>query len=229
MLVEKKILRNSASITPLLTINWGLSPLLNIFIKLESHNLTGSIKDRAAFYIIPYLKDNGIINEHTEIIESSSGNFAISLSCACNYYNLRFTCVIDPKILPINEKLLKLHKNTKIVKVNKCDEYGGYLKARLREIDKILSQNDNCYWVNQYENPLIVDAYKNTLGEEIVESFEQIDYVFISVSSCGTIAGLSQRIKEKFNNAKVIAVDVEGSAISQDNQTNRILSGIEPL
>jgi len=226
MLVEKKILRNSASITPLLTINWGLSPLLNIFIKLESHNLTGSIKDRAAFYIIPYLKDNGIINEHTEIIESSSGNFAISLSCACNYYNLRFTCVIDPKILPINEKLLKLHKNTKIVKVNKCDEYGGYLKARLREIDKILSQNDNCYWVNQYENPLIVDAYKNTLGEEIVESFEQIDYVFISVSSCGTIAGLSQRIKEKFNNAKVIAVDVEGSAISQDNQTNRILSGI---
>lgn len=226
LLSEKKVLRSFLTATPLLTVNLGLPSFINVYVKLESYNLTGSIKDRAAFYIIPYLKNNGIINDETEIMESSSGNFAISLSCACNYYNVKFTCVIDPKILPVNEKLLKLHKNTRVIKVNECDQYGGYLQSRLKTIKDIASQNKNSYWVNQYGSPLIVEAYRNTLGEEIISNFENIDYLFMGVSSCGTIAGVSQRIKEQFPNAKVIAVDVEGSAISSYIQQNRFLSGI---
>jgi|RhiMetdeSRZDD1v2_1073273.scaffolds.fasta_scaffold26771_4 N-(2-amino-2-carboxyethyl)-L-glutamate synthase len=226
MLAEKKLLHNYVPVTPVSGIDLGLSPRLNIIAKWESYNLTGSVKDRAAFYIIPYLKNTGIINEHTEVIESSSGNFGISLSCASNYYNVKFTCVIDPKILSLNEKLLRLYKNTRLVKVKACDEYGGYLKARLKTIEDIMADNGNCYWINQYGSPLVVEAYRNTLGEEIAGAFANIDYIFIGVSSCGTIAGVSQKIKEKFRNAKVIAVDVTGSAINQGVQANRYLTGI---
>lgn len=212
--------------TPVIKVQWVASPLLNVFLKLESHNLTGSVKDRAAFYIIPYLIENGVINKDTEIIESSSGNFAISLSYACNYYQMKFTCVIDPKILPINEKLLRLHKTTNIIKVKKPDESGGYLSSRLDVIKRLLVEKDNRYWINQYANPLVVQAYNKTLGEEIASNFDNLDYLFISVSSCGTIAGVSQRLKEKFKDVKVIAVDVEGSFSNIYPLKGRFLSGI---
>ena len=66
-----------------------------ILLKLEGHNLFGSIKDRAAAYLLEKEIKNGNIKSTTEIVESSSGNFAVALAGMCKIYQLKFTCVIE--------------------------------------------------------------------------------------------------------------------------------------
>lgn len=211
--------------TPIVKLFYPDLSNINIYSKLEFSNPTGSVKDRAASYILDKLLNEKKINYDTEIIESSSGNFAISLSSYCKYKNLKFTCVIDPVINPINETIIK-NLGANIIKVQERDKCGGYLQTRLKVINEILKEKDNIYWVNQYASPYNVEAYYKTLGEEICNEVENIDYVFLGVSSGGTITGVSKKVKERFPDAKVIAVDIIGSVIFGGEAKTRYIPGI---
>lgn len=198
---------------------------LKLYAKLEYNNFSGSIKDRAAYNVILEGIKDGQINKDTSIIESSSGNFGISLAMICKHLGLKFTVVIDPNINHDYERLLRL-LNCEIVKVDALDRTGGYLLNRIAKVNEICLNNPNMFWTNQYENPNNYKAYYNGLAEEIVENFKILDYLFVAVSSGGTIAGLSLRLKEIFPKLKVIAVDIEGSIIFGGVPQKRRISGI---
>ena len=200
-------------------------PHINLVIKLELYNPTGSVKDRAANYIIKKLLANKEIDEGTTLIESSSGNFGIALSAYCQKNGLKFIVVVDPCILAINEFLIKSF-DAKVIKINVPDCNGGYLLNRIKKVKELVNEIDNSYWVNQYGNPYNAEAYYKTLGNEICRSLDNIDYVFMGVSSGGTITGVSNRVKEKFPHAKVIAVDIVGSVIFGHPPQKRCIPGI---
>lgn len=196
----------------------------DFFCKDESQNPTGSIKDRAAQYILQRALEKNIINNDTTIVESSSGNFGVSLSAYCKYYNLNFTCVVDPHISPINEMLIR-KSNAHIVKVDTLDVNGGYLLSRLEVVHKILHETQNSYWTNQYNNPYITQAYE-VIFEELLQYLPKCDYIFVGVSSGGTITGISNYIIRNCLNTKVIAVDIEGSVIFGKKPKPRFIPGI---
>jgi cysteine synthase A len=198
---------------------------INVFAKLEAYNPTGSVKDRAAFYILKKCLDNGIIDDRTTILESTSGNFGVALSAYCKYLGIDFIAVVDPHITPMNEMLI-LSSGARVIKVTKPDKYGGYLLTRIEKIKELKDEIKNSYWVNQYENPLNAEAYYNTLGKEICFQMDEIDYAFLGVSSGGTITGVSRKIKENFAGSKIIAVDVEGSVIFGHPPQKRYIPGI---
>lgn len=200
---------------------------LNVFAKLEFYNPTGSVKDRAACYIINRLLREGTINKETTLIESSSGNFGVALSAYAKHNGLKFICVIDKTTLPVNEMLIRL-QGAEVIRITEADAHGGYLLNRIKKIKEILNKTDNIYWVNQYANPLNARAYYNSLGNEIcLEAPRQkIDYLFMGISSGGTITGVSQKVKEHYPNAKVIAVDVDGSIIFGGKSRKRFIPGI---
>ena len=211
--------------TPVITLSDSMFQGLNVYIKLEFNNPTGSVKDRAANFILNKLISNGEIDKDTIIIESSSGNFGIALASYCKMLGLKFFCVIDPNITETNEMLIrKLSSET--FKVEHHDKYGGYLIERIKKVKQLQEQYENTYWVNQYGNPYNAEAYYRTLGCEICSEIKSIDYIFVGVSSCGTITGLSQRIKEEYPNAKVIAVDIFGSVIFGGTSKKRYITGI---
>jgi cysteine synthase len=90
-----------------------------------------------------------------------------------------------------------------------------------------MRKHANSYWVNQYANPLNAMAYREFLGSEMVEAFPgELDYVFLGVSSGGTLTGVSQKIKEKSPHTKVIAVDIYGSVIFGGAPAKRYIPGI---
>ena len=213
--------------TPLIALRNHEDANLNIFAKLEFYNPTGSVKDRAASYIINSLLNRGIINSDTTIIESSSGNFGISLSAYTKQKGLKFICVIDDTTLPVNEMMIRL-QGAEVIKITEPDECGGYLLNRIRKIKEIVQNTDNIYWVNQYENPLNAQAYYNSLGNEICLEIprQKLDYLFMGVSSGGTITGVSQKVKKKYPNAQIIAVDVDGSVIFGGKSRKRFIPGI---
>ncbi|MET4141214.1 2,3-diaminopropionate biosynthesis protein SbnA [Pedobacter sp. UYP1] len=213
--------------TPLIALRNEEESNLNVFAKLEFYNPTGSVKDRAAIYILNSLLNRGLIDQDTTIIESSSGNFGVALSAYTKQKGLKFICVIDKTTLPVNEMLIRL-QGAEVICITEPDERGGYLLNRLKKVNEIIQKSENIYWINQYENPLNAEAYYNSLGNEICFEIprQQLDYLFMGVSSGGTITGVSQKVKEKYPNAKIIAVDVEGSVIFGGESRKRFIPGI---
>jgi 2,3-diaminopropionate biosynthesis protein SbnA len=200
-------------------------PSLNLFVKLEYYNYSGSIKDRPAYNIIRNSILNGSITEGSTIVESSSGNFAISLATLCAHLHLKFVAVVDPNINRNYERLLNLI-SYKVVRVTEPDKTGGYLLTRLEMVNTICAADSSCYWTNQYGNPDNYLSYYEGLGREISRRFESLDYAFIGVSTGGTIIGLSRKLKEVYPGIKVIAVDVQGSVIFGGKPQKRHLSGL---
>lgn len=193
------------------------------YAKLESYNFTGSVKDRLAHHLISNLIQEGTLKPGDCIVESSSGNFGIALAAQASHFNLTFYCVIDPHISLLNEKLLRVY-GANVVKVEDKDQSGNYLLSRLAKVQEIVKEK-GAHWVNQYSNPFAPFAYHN-LALEIVRDLPKLGYLFVAVSTGGTIAGLSEKIKEQSSNTKIIAVDVEGSLVFSDSPKVRNVPGI---
>src|SRR5437016_5238286 len=198
---------------------------MDLFAKLEYVNPVGSIKDRAAYWILTRAAERGEICEETTVIESSSGNFACALAAFTHLVGLRFIPVIDPNISGTYESFLRRICPT-VVKVEDRDDTGGFLKTRLQKVKELCATIPNAYWTNQYGNPDAIEAHYRLTGTEICADFDSLDYVFIGVSTAGTIAGVSRRLKERYPNIRVIAVDTEGSAIFGGEPRKRHIPGV---
>lgn len=200
-------------------------PDMDLFAKLEFVNPVGSIKDRSAYWILKRAAERGEINAKTTVIESSSGNFATALAALTHLLGLRFIPVIDPNISSTYESFLR-RICPAVVKVEERDDTGGFLKTRLEMVKHLCATIPNAYWTNQYANPDAVEAHYELTAGEICAAFDSLDYVFIAVSTAGTIAGVSRRLKEHFPKVKIIAVDSEGSVIFGGTPRKRHIPGL---
>src|SRR5574341_1700596 len=198
---------------------------MNLFAKLEYVNPVGSIKDRPAFWILKRAAERGDICSETTVIESSSGNFASALAAFTHLVGLRFIPVIDPNISGTYESLLR-RLCPRVVKVEDRDDTGGFLKTRLAMVKQLCATIPNAYWTNQYANPDAVEAHYRLTAGEICADFDSLDYVFIGVSTAGTIAGMSRRLKERYPDVRVIAADTKGSVIFGDTPRKRHIPGV---
>jgi cysteine synthase A len=198
---------------------------MHLFAKLEYVNPVGSIKDRPAFWILKRAAERGEICDQTTVIESSSGNFASALAAFTRLVGLRFIPVIDPNISSTYESFLR-RVCGKVVKVEGRDDTGGFLKTRLEMVNHLCATTPNAYWTNQYSNPDAAEAHYKLTAAEICADFEVLDYVFIGVSTGGTIAGMSRRLKERYPNIRIIAVDTQGSVIFGDAPRKRHIPGV---
>ena len=198
---------------------------MNLFAKLEYVNPVGSIKDRAAYWILKRAAERGEICEDTTIVESSSGNFASALATFTRLLGLQFIPVIDPNISSTYESFLR-RTCPRVVKVEDRDDTGGYLKTRLEMVKQLCATIPNAYWTDQYGNPDAMEAHYRLTAGEICADFESLDYVFIGVSTAGTISGVSRRLKERYPNIRVIAVDTDGSVIFGGTPRKRHIPGI---
>src|SRR5712691_11439153 len=136
---------------------------MDLFAKLEYVNPVGSIKDRAAYWILRRAAQRGEICEETTVIESSSGNFAAALAVYTHLVGLRFIPVIDPNISGAYESFLRRICPT-VVKVEERDDTGGFLKTRLQKVKELCATTPNAYWTNQYGNPDAMGAHYALTG-----------------------------------------------------------------
>lgn len=197
----------------------------DLHAKLGGAHVFGSIKDVPALWILAAAIERGEVGPQTTIVESSSGNFAIAIATACRLLGLRFIPVIDPTISPLNEAVLRASCE-RVHKVSEPDDSGGYLRTRLRVVRELCAELTPSYWTNQYGNPDAMWAHYNITGNDLCSSFERLDVAFVGVSSAGTIAGVSRRLKAHFPAVRVVAVDVEGSVIFGAPPARRRIPGI---
>lgn len=199
---------------------------VEVYAKLEGLNPGGSIKDRPAFNIITKALAAGDIGPETTIVESSSGNFAIGLAQICSYLGLRLICVVDIKTTAQNIRIIEAY-GAGVDLVREPDAVTGeYLQARLNRIKQIRESIPNTYWPNQYANPNNSGAhYTHTMNEIHDVLGDDIDYVFIATSTCGTLRGCADFIQDRGLKTKIVAVDAMGSVIFGRPSGKRLLPG----
>jgi 2,3-diaminopropionate biosynthesis protein SbnA len=198
---------------------------IDLFGKLEFTNPNGSMKDRSSYWILKRAIERGEIRPETTVVESSSGNFAMSTAAFCKELHLPFIAVIDPNTNAATEEFLKASCK-RVFKVAELDETGGFLRARLDRVRQLCQDIPAAYWPNQYGNPDGAQGHERLTGEELCGAIGHIDYLFVGVGTGATIAGLSRRIKMAHPRARVIAVDADGSAIFGHPPKRRHLPGI---
>lgn len=208
--------------TPTLIIK-NLIENATIYSKQEGVNHSGSMKDRAAKNVLEKALREGRLKPGGIVIESSSGNMGIALATYCKALNLQFYCVIDPNITKTNKKILE-EMDVNLIQVTKVDKNNGYLLSRIDEVHKFLAEHKDAFWINQYDNLDVIEGYYS-LANELYNKVKPIDYLFMAVSSGGSIAGVSKRLKELSPNVKVICVDVKGSVIFGQPPEKRYIPG----
>lgn len=198
--------------TPLMELGgyqkkYGLGARL--LAKLEYFNPTGSVKDRAALYIIEEAERSGKLRAGTVVIEPTSGNTGIGLAaiCAVKGYPLVLTM---PETMSIERRKLLAAFGAKIVLTEGKRGMSGAI-ARAEELHK---ENENSIIAGQFVNPANVRAHYETTGPELWEDAQgKIDILVAGVGTGGTLGGTGKYLKEKNPSVRVVAVEPAGSPV----------------
>ena len=212
--------------TPLIKLRRVFDDIeFNLFAKLESLNPGGSIKDRSALYIIKHGIETGTIKPGTVVIESSSGKMGIGLAQACSYFGLRFICVIDSKTTQQNIDVLKAYGAETDLVTDPDPVTGEFLPARIRRVQELLALIKHSFWPNQYANVYSSVAQYQTMREITRALDDEVDYLFCATSTCGTISGCAEYIRDHELKTKIFAVDAIGSVIFGGTSAKRLIPG----
>lgn len=212
--------------TPLIALERLLEPSpIELYAKLEAHNPGGSMKDRPALRMVTEALKRGDIGPHSVLVESSSGNLAIGLAQVCAALNLRLRVVVDPKVTQSNLKILRAY-GAEIDMVSTPDpETGEYLSARRKRVAHLIQTLPGAINLNQYANPGNPAAHRDGTVAEILDALDnRLDWLVISISTCGTLKGARLALRERGLATRILAVDAAGSVIFGQRGT-RLLPG----
>ena len=175
---------------------------IELYIKLENENPSGSIKDRAAYNIFKNLK----LTKDSIIMEATSGNTGISLAYIAQQVGCRCQIVMPSSMSEERRNLIKRYGG-EVILVD-----GGMAEAKQESI-RLANENKNIILCNQFENPYNPEAHYLTTGPEIDAQLHDIDYILVGFGTGGTLCGLARYIKEKNSTTKIIGIEPEQSPL----------------
>lgn len=198
--------------TPLLEINFEYKgKIRKLYAKAENLNMTGSIKDRMAYYILKNANERGLLKENTHIIEATSGNTGISFSAIGK--SLGFKVNIFMPNWMSTERINLIRSLGAEITLISSDE-GGF-KGSINRAEELAEKLDNSFLPRQFSNEDNVEAHYTTTGPEI---YWQLKYrnlypdAFIAgVGTGGTIMGVGKFLKEKYPNIKIHPLEPSNS------------------
>lgn len=199
--------------TPMVKLKGFSTDTATVYAKIEGFNPSGSIKDRAAFYMINDALLSGKIKKDTTIIEPTSGNTGIGLAMVCAAMGFNLILTMPENMSVERVKILKAY-GAEIVKTPKSE---GMLGA-ITKAEQINKQNPNSYIPSQFENPANANAHFMTTAREIFGDLQKVDWIVCGVGSSGTIMGIKKYIEFENQKTKVCAVEPENSPMLSEGK-----------
>lgn len=198
--------------TPLIKINYKINNIsYSSYVKLEWYNLTGSIKDRVALNILKDAYEKNLINEETEIVETTSGNMGISLSAIGSYLGNKVT-IFMPDYMSIERINILKSFGTNVKLISKKD--GGFLGC-LDKAKKYSKDTKNTFLTLQFDNESNTKTHYNSTGTEIINCLKNKNiFAFTSgVGTGGTLIGIGKHLKDINKNVKIVALEPKSSPV----------------
>jgi cysteine synthase A len=197
--------------TPIVKLNRIPDPHgADVYMKLESFNPGGSVKDRAAFEMIRRAEQEGkIVPGKSTIIEPTSGNTGIGLAMVCAARGYR--CIIT---MPDNATV----ERVKILKAYGAEVYLTPAEKRMQgaidEANRLAAQIPNSFIPMQFENPANPDAHRHSTAREILEAFDgKLDAFVLTAGTGGTVTGTGEELKKQIPQLRIYVVEPYGSPV----------------
>ena len=198
--------------TPLVKITRMDTGKCNLFLKLESSNPGGSIKDRIGFSMITEAERTGRIGPGSVLVEATAGNTGLGLALVAAAKGYRLILVIPDKMS--HEKIIHLKAMGAEVIITRSDVNVGHPEYYQDMARRIAGETPNAFFVNQFENPANPYAHETTTGPEIYNQTNgTVDAVICGIGSSGTLTGLTHYFREVKPGIEMIVADPVGSVI----------------
>ena len=203
--------------TPIVKLNNLVSEdSAEVYVKLEKYNLGGSVKDRAALGMIEKAEEEGLLKEGSVIVEPTSGNTGIALAMIGRLKGYKVVIVMPDSMSKERRELIKAYGAELILTEGLLGMNGAIEKA------KELSKKANYFMPQQFENMANREKHYDTTAEEIYKDIKDLDVFIAGVGTGGTVTGVGQKLKEKINNIKIIAVEPKNSPVLSGGGAHKI-------
>ena len=192
--------------TPILNLKQIGYP--NLFVKLEKTNPGGSIKDRAALYMINGAEEKGILNKDSVLVEATSGNTGIALAMAGKLKGYK-VIIIMPETMSIERRQLVKAFGSELILTDGSKGMAGSID----KANELLDKNSNYVCLGQFDNEDNPKAHYETTGPEILKEVKNVSTVVAGIGYSGTIVGVGKYLKEKNKDIKVIGIEPKSSPL----------------
>ena len=210
--------------TPLLHVKNIDTGLCNLYLKLESFNLGGSIKDRPAKNMIEAAVRQKKLKPGGTIVEATAGNTGIALAIMAIKKGYKMIVVVPDKMTI--EKIYHLRALGAEVVITRSDVHQGHPDYYL-DIAKKMAIKKNAFYINQFDNKANLASHYNMLGPEIYNQLRgKIDAFVAGVGTGGTITGVGKYFKKKNKKFELVLADPKGSILKQLVDTGKLSNDV---
>ncbi|NHE57749.1 cysteine synthase CysM [Cyclobacterium plantarum] len=196
--------------TPLIELEQiPVNPKVKIFCKLEGQNPGGSVKDRAAYYMIRQALDRGEIGRGSKLVEATSGNTGIALAMVANLLGVEMTLIMPDN--STRERILSMEAYGAKVVLTPAEKTIEYARTLAEE----MARDKGYFMLNQFANPDNYRAHYQTTGPEIYrDTGGKITHFVSAMGTTGTIMGVSRYLKEQSKDIRIVGTQpTDGSSI----------------
>jgi len=179
-----------------------------VFVKLESANPGGSVKDRIALAMILDAEARGILRPGMRLLEATSGNTGIGLAFVAAAKGYAVTLVMPDTMTLERRALLKAYGAELIL----TPGIGG-MKAAVEKAKELVAENPDWFLVRQFEDPANPAIHPRTPAEEILEQVPELDAFVAGVGTGGTVTGVGEVLALRKLGTLVVAVEPESSPL----------------
>jgi cystathionine beta-synthase len=205
--------------TPLIELRGFDTGLCSVYLKLESQNPGGSIKDRMAVAMIEAAERSGELHPGDTLVEATAGNTGIGLALVAAIKGYRLILVIPDKMS--QEKIAHARALGAEIRLTRSDVAPGH-PDYYQDMALRIAREESCYPINQFGNPANPAAHETTTGPEIWKQLNQeVDAVVCGVGSGGTLTGLSRFFARVRPQTEMVLADPEGSSLYEFVRTGR--------
>lgn len=177
-----------------------------VFVKVEKSNPAGSVKDRAALYMIKGAIEDGSLKEGMEIVEPTSGNTGIAIAMIGSAFGYKVN-IIMPSSMSVERRNLIESFGANLILTGE----GGMQTA----VDKAkeLVATGNYFMPNQFENKYNAVAHEETTGPEIYKELKDISGFIAGIGTGGTVTGVGRYLKSQNKDIKIWGLEPEESPL----------------
>jgi N-(2-amino-2-carboxyethyl)-L-glutamate synthase len=198
---------------------------LPLYLKCEGFNFAGSIKLKAARSMVEAAERSGALKPGSTLVESSSGNLGVALSMIAASRGYQFLCVTDSRCNLATKRLMEA-LGARVHTINRPDEEGGFLAARIEFVRRVCDSDERYVWLNQYENAENANAHYRTTAPDIEREFPALDVLFVGAGTTGTLMGCARYFRERPRPVRIVAVDSVGSVTFGGAPQHRTIPGL---
>jgi [CysO sulfur-carrier protein]-thiocarboxylate-dependent cysteine synthase len=196
-------LLDSLGRTPLVGLpNLSPAPTARLWAKLEDRNPTGSVKDRAAFFMVAQAEKDGLLKPGSTLLEPTSGNTGISLAMVAKLRGYRLICVMPENTSAERRQLLEMYGAEIIF----SPPAGGSNEA-VRVAKQLAAENPGWVMLYQYGNEANAQAHYETTGPELLEDLPTITHFVAGLGTTGTLMGTGRYLRERVPGVQIVAAE----------------------